>query len=142
MSLPVGSSLTGGLSWFRPGSGGKRSGGSGGVVQESLGPLTTSGAESELVLLNGLFYPGPQTGLVEGLDERLFGRVVLCGRLLGFMVGARLEHLDPQDGRQLKGERKRHKCEQCRPKMNEPSFQNRGTVWQSGYGWSTQDCRA
>lgn len=95
---------------------GERSGGSGGVVQESLSPLTTSGAEGELVLLNGLFYPGPQAGLVEGLDERLLGRVVLCGRLLGFMVGARLEHLDPQDGRQLKGERKRHKSEQCGPK--------------------------
>lgn len=135
MSLPVGSSLTGGLSWFRPGSGGERSGGSGGVVQESLGPLTTSGAEGELVLLNGLFYPGPQAGLLEGLDERLLGRVVLCGRLLGFMVGARLEHLDPQDGRQLKGERKR-------PKMNEPSFQNKGIVLQSAYGWSTLDCRA
>lgn len=43
----------------------------------SAGPWTESGAEGELVLLNGLFYPGPQSGLVEGLDERLLGRVVL-----------------------------------------------------------------
>lgn len=72
---------------------------------ESLGPSSTSGAEGKLVLLDGLFYPGAQAGLVEGLDERLLGGVVLCGCLLGFMVGARLEHLDPQDGRQLRGER-------------------------------------
>lgn len=60
--------------------------------------MTPSGAEGELVLLNGLFDPGPQAGFVEGLDERLLGRVVLCGCLLGFMVGAGLQHLDPQDG--------------------------------------------
>lgn len=73
--------------------------GEGEGVQESLGIMTPSGGEGELVLLNGLFDPGPQTGLVEGLNECLLGRVVLCGCLLGVMVGAGLEHLDPQDGR-------------------------------------------
>lgn len=68
--------------------------------------MTTSGTEGKLVLLNGLFYPGPQSSLVEGLDERLLGRVVLCGCLLGLMVGAGLEHLARQDRRQLKGEDK------------------------------------
>lgn len=72
------------------------------LSRESLGPWAPSGAEGELVLLDGLFDPGPQAGLVEGLDERLLGRVVLCGRLLGVVVRARLQHLDPQDGRQLK----------------------------------------
>lgn len=66
---------------------------------------TPSGAEGELVLLDGLFDPGPQTGLVEGLDECLLSGVVLCGCLLGVMVRAGLEHFDPQEGRQL--ERKR-----------------------------------
>lgn len=51
-----------------------------------FGPQTQSGAEGELVLLDGLFDPGPQAGLVEGLDEGLFSRVVLHGRLLGIMV--------------------------------------------------------
>lgn len=64
-------------------------------------PRIPSGAQGELVLLDGLFDPGPQAGLVESLYERLLGRVVLCGRLLGFVVRAGLEHLDAQDGRQL-----------------------------------------
>lgn len=60
--------------------------------------MTPSGAEGELVLLNGLFDPRPEAGLVEGLDERLLSRVVLCGCLLGFMVRTGLQHLDPQNG--------------------------------------------
>ena len=92
-----------GLSCFSGlGRGGRRSWG----LRKSLGPLTPSGAQGELVLLNGLFDPSAQAGLVEGLDERLLGRVVLCGCLLGFMVGTGPEHLDPQDGRQLKGREK------------------------------------
>lgn len=71
-----------------------------------LGPGRTSGAQGELVLLNGLFDPGAQAGLVEGLDQRLLGRVVLCGGLLGVVVGARLRHFDPQDGRQLRRKRR------------------------------------
>lgn len=72
-------------------------------------PSTPSGAEGELVLLDGLFDPSPQAGLVESLDERLLGRVVLCGRLLCFVVGAGLQHLDPQNGRQLRTQRKESK---------------------------------
>lgn len=64
-----------------------------------------SGAQRELVLLDGLLDPGPQAGLVEGLDQRLLGLVVLGRRLLGLVVGAGLQHLVPQDGRQLDGGR-------------------------------------
>lgn len=102
VSVSVGWSLIGGSLAFQAWVGGRRSGG----LRKSLGPLTPSGAQGELVLLNGLFDPSAQAGLVEGLDERLLGRVVLCGCLLGFMVGAGSEHLDPQDGRQLKGREK------------------------------------
>lgn len=44
---------------------------------------------------------------MEGLDERLLGLVVLAGRLLGLVIGAGLQHLVPQDGRQLDGWRDR-----------------------------------
>ena len=98
-----------GLSCFSGlGRGGRRSWG----LRKSLGPLTPSGAQGELVLLNGLFDPSAQAGLVEGLDECLLGRVVLCGCLLGFMVGTGPEHLDPQDGRQLKGREKQREREE------------------------------
>jgi len=68
-------------------------------------PVTPSGADGELVLLAGLLDPGPQAGLVEGLDERQLGGVVLRGHLLGVVVGAGLQHLDPQDGGQLERDR-------------------------------------
>lgn len=78
-------------------------GGAGPGESGSAAPRTESGAEGELVLLDGLFDPGPQAGLVEGLDERLLGGVVLAGGLLGLVVRAGLQHLGGQDGRQLKG---------------------------------------
>lgn len=66
--------------------------------QDILSLFSPSGAQGELVLLDGFFDPGPEAGLVEGLYERLLGGVVLCGRLLGIVVGAGLWNLDPQDG--------------------------------------------
>lgn len=83
--------------------GAARTGGAGPGESGSAAPRTESGAEGELVLLDGLFDPGPQAGLVEGLDERLLGGVVLAGGLLGVVVRAGLQHLGGQDGRQLKG---------------------------------------
>lgn len=80
-------------------------------------PSPPSGAQRELVLLDGLLDPGPQAGLVEGLDERLLGLVVLAGRLLGLVIGAGLQHLVPQDGRQLDGWRQRE--EQKREEKSE-----------------------
>ena len=61
------------------------------------------GVEGELVLFAGLLDPGAEGALLEGLEESLFGCVVLLGCLLGVVVRAGLGSFDPQARCQLEG---------------------------------------